>query len=997
MARLGKALTFTAAWICLIVGLALCIGSQISEKIVRHSALESVEKIKESCKQKFEHVFEEQTNILEQMIARPEVRDALSVLFSQRSGPKEIKTLAQSFNLAVVKDFLCINDQGEVVYALNNTFAVGTSCHQIRSLAELTERLPIVLVPAVADPSLLPGTSEPLIAMGFPFIHNKQYRGSLVLLLNEKVFKEILVPYRGAAIVKVAMASGEHGNMLFSTDEKTRFNSSFLTERYPSNRSDPLNCGCLIGRVFKGDFTAALEWVDNKWRCNAQTFLIQPRWALVAVQDKTTSMQLIMVLMWLGILFIAVGVILLILWLVTHIVRDVTWFIAHRQIIVLVLLGIGFLFSITFLCSYVKKYLDERGKTYRANVATAQKDLQYAASLLVEHNYHLQAVVHRVAHDFQEQQVSLKNWPQLSTQTIKILSKASTSGFGISYMPLDSSSTDTWNTRYIVSRPDGSLKEGVIEQISFGDLLKTTTQATWIRRVQQKELNPSVCFLYVEPFVAQNSGIRGFIWGMVAYDFVKDIIEVLGQDTALNSVSFDANGILIYHKELDLVRDSVKLSAINPDLEPAITKALQGFSGVYELPEEKSLFVYESMPSYIGSSASQTRWSVGAFYPLSSFYTITPRLKQISAGILILLVLALVTGIALAVNLFEMSLRSFIWFNPLYFVTLIVGIVGLIVLNYRYYDYSYGSQAIRSKMSTVRFEEHLEAALGKGIIPLKTSITIDYLDIVNPNKVTFSATVRQTVDRTVGPQVKLGIEFVNRSDKISTKEIGRTMHESVESVVYRIEGAVHQINPVYSRTPFDTQPIALLMAPADHSNPVALVLDFEAYPQINPSQKPGVNTTFTMKDYVIEKSYFTYTYGEKPLLSFVMLTKRNLLSILLEYFLPLLAILITIFIMSLMSSMTFEPNRRITFVTAITGLLFALILLHQKYRTSLIIPTFSFLEALILAVYISLGYGYIDILWLLGKDYLRPYKILFYWPALMTYLFAVTVYTFAGA
>lgn len=946
---------------------ALLGATYLGEYAFHRYSLQQVQTTSSECQKAVEDYLDQINHRAESFFVS--TKSEWPTLFSRGVASSEFLEAATAMLPDEIQDIVCVDTSSKVTYSLRKT--VTADFLQNPSIVQLIEQVAITLMPTIARTSLAIDSADRLFFMGFPYINNKSYRGTILVCVKPTGFEALVKKHAGQnTIITVAQAQGERGIVLFSSEADER---QFVLPSRP-----------LLQKIFKGEFGVSLDRVKNQWLYNARNFLVSPGWGMSVVLKHS---YLPLVMLYLRYIVWGLLSLLVIFGAVLLLVRSrllCTWLGQHATILVFIFLSSALLISVWLGCHYIRSYFSQKADIYKKNVAQAQYNVHYAAMLFLEHNHHLQSVMHGVVHDLNTGNLKLADWKTYSKKIIPTLSSTNYFGFGISYVSGTSASED-WTTSYVLKN-NNVITAGSIEKLSFGADLKKMTTFGWIQRTAQQEFGPGLYYIYAEPFTQGH--VKGFVWASFPYDYVTEMVKVVGKDRAANAIAFDLNGNLVYHPNFELIKNSISVKAAAPEILPAVAKAFQGDSGYLDLPGKNALYIYESMPNSLEVSSSRERGGLGVIYHKSEFSEITPEMHRCIALALFFFILALLYAIALLMSLYTFVMYRWFVFGGVYCGLTLLGVGSLIALNYNYLKDMYAARAITSSISVIKAKESREVVKNIKVVPIMTSLTIQFLDIAGPNEVTFSALVRQSIDRSKFPQASLGFRISNKVGPITIKEISRSRVGDQETVLYAAQGTVHQIRPNYAQAPFDVQRVSIVLTPVEQEDHVFLALDVDAYDRLAPASKPGLSSLFEVTRYVIEESYFTYQDKTQDLI-FELVLKRNLLSILLESFLPLLVILITIFLLTLVSM--FAQNKRVNMLSVISGLFFSLILLHQKYRSTLSISEVSFLEMFIVVVYASLAYAYLDVVYLMRKPGSKPYKALLYWPAIMTYLLVATL------
>jgi hypothetical protein len=482
-----------------------------------------------------------------------------------------------------------------------------------------------------------------------------------------------------------------------------------------------------------------------------------------------------------------------------------------------------------------------------------------------------------------------------------------------------------------------------------------------------------------------------------SYDDIKEIVSVLGKDRLKDIIIFDRQGVTTFHEDKDFVVDKVQAIEIQEQYGATVVaesfeKAQQGNAGSLEFTNnagDKWLLIYEPV--------SKLGWSIALFTPESAILLPTEQVHIYETRSIICLLAAILFFLAILLTLYDPKGYARFVFTVLY-ILIVAGGIGLIIKNNYYFThYIHNQQAVTSELAVSQLKTDLEVRSGKEYVSIPTYFLMQFFEVKDPTLITFSAFVEQRIDRARYPDVQLGFGLTNASRVTTVKKVREYRRGTEEIVQFEVEGAIYQASAIYSqmfpKMPFDMQSMSLRMEPVQQKLPVILVPDFEKYEHINPDDKPGLDETFALKDYEFITSYFLYKFESdepmRPLLTYAVFVQRNLLSITLEYFLPLFVILLTIFIMSMMS-VHIKPTKQVNIIGVVSVLFFSLILVHQNFRASFTVEGLPFLEAIILMVYGSLCYGYFDAVYLINKAYLHSAKMLLYWPVIVTYLLIAT-------
>jgi hypothetical protein len=190
-----------------------------------------------------------------------------------------------------------------------------------------------------------------------------------------------------------------------------------------------------------------------------------------------------------------------------------------------------------------------------------------------------------------------------------------------------------------------------------------------------------------------------------------------------------------------------------------------------------------------------------------------------------------------------------------------------------------------------------------------------------------------------------------------------------------------------------------------------LLPDLTGYSHINPYLVPGASQNMATPGFTTEKSFFSYekqelntSFGmeayaqvsDRYELNYILVLSRNLINAFIVYLLPLLIILFSLFAMFLL----INPSNVRIIVGSYTGLLFALVLLHQTLRNSYPTGDILYLEYFFFFVYTTIMllilHGLLFKLYDKRKKFLYYTSLLrtFFWPIQLTAWIITTIIIF---
>ncbi len=235
-----------------------------------------------------------------------------------------------------------------------------------------------------------------------------------------------------------------------------------------------------------------------------------------------------------------------------------------------------------------------------------------------------------------------------------------------------------------------------------------------------------------------------------------------------------------------------------------------------------------------------------------------------------------------------------------------------------------------------------------------------------------------------------GIIWQRYLDRLSTSvEPGFTFPDDVGSTTFdvaydRINGLERtvgwrfrttlQTSLDFSKFPFDAEDVSIRLRHREFDKPIVLIPDIPQYDLIVPVARPGLEDSFEVNGWTVDRSFFNYTttsinsrfgipdfsrVGTAPELRFNVRLKRDFLNVFISRMLPLIVVSFLIFAVLMTVSSNLE--RRTLFgtttanVLAFAGsLMFVTILGHNALRSALNSSQIIYLEYFYFVAYFSI-------------------------------------------
>lgn len=303
---------------------------------------------------------------------------------------------------------------------------------------------------------------------------------------------------------------------------------------------------------------------------------------------------------------------------------------------------------------------------------------------------------------------------------------------------------------------------------------------------------------------------------------------------------------------------------------------------------------------------------------------------------------------------------------------------------------------------------------------IPTGVVVTSIEFKSAADVTMKGYVWQTIPIAQRERVTPGFELTDATD-VQVSEAYRHTRDDHEVRGYNFRATLRQQFD-FQQYPLDFQRIRLLVGRRDFANNVVFVPDLGAYPSMIPQTRPGLERSFTIAGWQIEKTFFNYVtvnYGtdfgverfagaeRHPALTYNLVVRRDFRSPFIANVVPLILIAGIGFALL---SMIHREQERITAYDArggrVTGtsaaLFFALLLAHIRLRNELVgLRETIYIEYFYFVMYASCLAIVADVLvvasrsppkWVLYRDNFIP-KLL-YWPLLLSMVFVTTIVYF---
>jgi hypothetical protein len=335
--------------------------------------------------------------------------------------------------------------------------------------------------------------------------------------------------------------------------------------------------------------------------------------------------------------------------------------------------------------------------------------------------------------------------------------------------------------------------------------------------------------------------------------------------------------------------------------------------------------------------------------------------------------------------------------------------------------------------------QYLDREATRELERLPTGLEISSIQFLSPDSIRFTGYVWQTLsledpEGEVEPAFHLpqGLDGPEIHEVWRREVEGRAGSESLTEVGWWVSARLGQ-NLEYQRYPLDTKELTVRFRHTEFERQVMLVPDVDAYPFLNPAQRPGVDSDLTLPGWRIRSSFFSLAVPPDPAdgvesdsavglhaesslatsperssvpeLQMSVVAERALLGPFISNLLPVIVILCILF--SLLMLVTRDEEKSLfgfslnKMVGTSAGLFFAVLLAQIRMREALATSGLVYVEYFHFVLYLVLVLNLINaflfltnvpIRFIADRDNLWP-KLSF-WPLVLGLFLCITVVFF---
>ena len=249
---------------------------------------------------------------------------------------------------------------------------------------------------------------------------------------------------------------------------------------------------------------------------------------------------------------------------------------------------------------------------------------------------------------------------------------------------------------------------------------------------------------------------------------------------------------------------------------------------------------------------------------------------------------------------------------------------------------------------------------------------------------------------------------------MQVEEVLREERETETLIVWTVNAALKQsFDP--TKYPFDGHEISLRLMPLDMQRNIILTPDFGSYEVTTPTFLPGLDSTVSIRDWLITGSAFRFIevdYGtnlgipdrptrDLPELTYGIDSQRRFLGPFIAFLLPALVAAMMIFAFVLSDRKPDESDEIVTALSYTAALFFVIAVMHTALRESAAAIGLTYLEYFYLLLYLMVIFVAINTFFVVNRP---NYAIVrfgnnliakaLFWPVVLTAMLIATVVIF---
>lgn len=296
-------------------------------------------------------------------------------------------------------------------------------------------------------------------------------------------------------------------------------------------------------------------------------------------------------------------------------------------------------------------------------------------------------------------------------------------------------------------------------------------------------------------------------------------------------------------------------------------------------------------------------------------------------------------------------------------------------------------------------------------IPFGLYITA--ISFLTSNTLAISGYIWEKFEKGIAREMIRPLNFINATEKVDYEKLFEKREGNTTIACWRFDAKLAQ-KFKYRQYPFDPLTLYIELEHPDRTRPIALIPDLASYDDINPRSLPGIFPSLELPGFKMEETLFAFKYTtyEPNLglttnnsktdfvsLMYNLMMQRNIFYDFIVFFLPVMIIFFSLYAIFIINEK--EKMEGVIVLSAYTGLIFVVTLLHRDLRERYNSGDILYLEYLFFLIYIAFSllivYGVIKIYvgeiarWV--QSFYYWYRIMF-WPIQLMTLFVITYIVF---
>ncbi|MDH3600215.1 MAG: cache domain-containing protein [Candidatus Tectomicrobia bacterium] len=248
-------------------------------------------------------------------------------------------------------------------------------------------------------------------------------------------------------------------------------------------------------------------------------------------------------------------------------------------------------------------------------------------------------------------------------------------------------------------------------------------------------------------------------------------------------------------------------------------------------------------------------------------------------------------------------------------------------------------------------------------VRIPTGVVLETIDLSTTTKSMISGYIWQKYPLNLPDDIARGILLPDVVDEHEIEELHRVQEKEHELIVWFFRTPLRQ-HPTVEIFPLDEGTIQLQIWPRTLSPQIVLVPDLDGYEFMFPSQRPGLVDTLVLKNWRVEKTFFSYRYDhyhanfgsrtlirerEIPDLYFNVVVQRSILSPVIAYAVPMFVIAALLF-----ATLIIKAGSSFNILGHTASLFFVLAISQVALRSYLAVPQVVYLEYGYILLYVAI-------------------------------------------